>query len=121
MGPWGKYEDEQRIAKPNEQEKAEIEELLAKKNKRHKVATDDKPIEEKSILHIKDAYDYQGRSYLHPPHDVGVNLRPGHTPDRCFLPKSHIHTWTGHNKGVTAIVCFPNRAICCCRPVWIVA
>ena len=36
---------------------------------------DEKPIEEKTQLHIKDAYDYQGRSFLHIPQDVGINLK----------------------------------------------
>lgn len=108
-GPWAQYEDEQRVAYPNDQERAEIEEMMAKKNKRYKVS-EDTPIEEKSILHIKDAVDYQGRSFLHPPHDVGVNLRPDAAPDRCYLPKAHIHTWQGHTKGVSAIKYFPKSA-----------
>ena len=92
LGPWGKYEDEETVARPSEKERAEIEEMMAKKHRRHKVK-EDKPIEEKSILHskcweegisyhvisimlgivffsfllaVKDAFDYQGRSFLHP-------------------------------------------------------
>lgn len=108
-GPWARYENEQRIACPNEQERAEIEEMMAKKNKRHKIS-EDAQVEEKTILHIKDAVDYQGRSFLHPPHDVGTNLRPDAVPDRCYLPKAHIHTWQGHTKGVSAIKFFPKSA-----------
>lgn len=67
-------------------------------------------IEEKSILHIKDPVDYQGRSFLHAPQDVGVNLKSDTPPEKCFLPKSHIHTWTGHSKGVAAIRWFPRTA-----------
>lgn len=59
---------------------------------------------------VKDAVDYQGRSYLHPPHDVGVNLKSDTPPDKCFLPKAHIHTWSGHSKGVSAIRWFPRTA-----------
>ncbi|KAI9584621.1 pre-mRNA-processing factor 17 [Glossina fuscipes] len=109
VGPWGKYENEQRVAKPNEQEKAELEELLSKRHRRGRIP-EDKPLEEKSILHIKDAFDYQGRSYLHAPHDLGVNLRSNAPPPKCFLPKAHIHTWTGHNKGISAIRWFPHTA-----------
>ena len=59
---------------------------------------------------VKDAYDYQGRSFLHAPQDVGVNLRSEDPPEKCYLPKKHIHTWTGHNKGISAIRWFPQTA-----------
>ncbi|XP_075148681.1 pre-mRNA-processing factor 17 [Haematobia irritans] len=109
LGPWGKYENEESVAKPNEQEKAELEEILAKRHRRNRIP-EDKPLEEKSILHIKDAYDYQGRSYLHAPHDLDVNLRTNAPPSKCYLPKAHIHTWTGHTKGISAIRWFPKTA-----------
>lgn len=54
--------------------------------------------------------DYQGRSFLHAPQDVGVNLRSENPPEKCFLPKAHIHTWSGHTKGVAAIRWFPRTA-----------
>lgn len=50
LGPWGKYENEQTIAKPSEEEKAALEELLAKRHRRNRIP-EDKPLEEKSILH----------------------------------------------------------------------
>lgn len=59
---------------------------------------------------VKDPLDYQGRSFLHAPHDVGVNLRSSAHPDKCFLPKSHIHSWTGHTKGISAIRLVPKTA-----------
>lgn len=59
---------------------------------------------------VKDIVDYQGRTFLHAPHDVGVNLKSSSPPDRCFLPKSHIHTWQGHTKGIAAIKWFPRTA-----------
>lgn len=131
LGPWGKYENEQTIAKPSDEEKAALEELLAKRHRRSRIP-EDKPLEEKSILHskfdrtssrcspclltfvllisVKDPLDYQGRSFLHAPHDLGVNLRTDAPPDRCFLPKSHIHSWTGHTKGISAIRFIPKTA-----------
>ncbi|XP_023023587.2 pre-mRNA-processing factor 17 [Leptinotarsa decemlineata] len=109
LGPWGGFVDEQKIAKPSEEEQAELDELISKKNKRGK-PTEDKPVEEKSVLHIKDAVDYQGRSFLHAPQDVGVNLKSDTPPEKCFLPKSHIHTWSGHSKGIAAIRWFPRTA-----------
>lgn len=59
---------------------------------------------------VKDPFDYQGRSFLHPPQDVGVNLKSEEPPEKCFLPKKQIFTWTGHTKGVSAIRWFPHTA-----------
>lgn len=50
------------------------------------------------VLAVKDMYDYQGRSYLHVPQDVGINLRSAEVPDKCYLPKKQIHVWSGHTK-----------------------
>lgn len=47
---------------------------------------------------VKEMYDYQGRSYLHVPQDVGVNLRSTVPPEKCYLPKKQIHVWSGHTK-----------------------
>ncbi|XP_045110448.1 pre-mRNA-processing factor 17-like isoform X1 [Portunus trituberculatus] len=108
-GPWAKFENEKTVMKPSEEEQHDLDEILAKRQKRRK-QNDDKPIEEKSLLHIKDAYDYQGRSFLHIPQDVGVNLKSPDPPEKCFMPKKLIHTWKGHTKGVAAIRWFPKSA-----------
>ena len=90
-----------------QEEQAELDIITAKRQKRGR-QTDDKPMEERTILHVKDAYDYQGRSYLHVPQDVGVNLRSEDPPEKCFIPKKLLHTWQGHSKGVHATRFFPK-------------
>ena len=45
------------------------------------------------ICPVDDPYDYQGRSYLHIPQDLDVNLRSDDPPLKCFIPKKCIHTW----------------------------
>ncbi|XP_073531953.1 pre-mRNA-processing factor 17 isoform X1 [Phyllobates terribilis] len=106
LGPWAKYIDEKDIAKPSEDEQKELDEITAKRQKRGK-QEDDKPADEKTILHVKEMYDYQGRSYLHIPQDVDVNLRSTELPEKCYLPKKQIHVWSGHTKGVSAVRLFP--------------
>ena len=109
-GPWAKYEDETKVAKPTEEQMAIIESY--KRFKPHKKSDRDvtNTVEAKTILHIPDPVDYQGRSFLSPPHDLGINFTSPSPPDKCFLPKKHIHTWEGHTKGVSAIRWFPNSA-----------
>ncbi|CAG5126344.1 unnamed protein product [Candidula unifasciata] len=109
LGPWAKYTDEETVSRPSEEEQKELDEILAKRSKSGK-QIEEKTIEEKTTLHIKEAYDYQGRSFLHPPQDVGVNLKSDEPPEKCFLPKKLIHTWTGHTKGIAAIRWFPKYA-----------
>ena len=70
----------------------------------------DTDTESELFVSVKDPFDYQGRSFLHPPQDVGVNLRSEEPPEKCFLPKKQIFTWTGHTKGVSAIRWFPRYA-----------
>ena len=110
LGPWAKFKDEETVSMPTEEDKEYLEDYLSKMKKRSKKQTDDKPVEEKSQLHIKDPLDYQGRSFLHIPQDVGVNLKSDDPPDKCFIPKRQIHTWSGHNKGVSCIKWFPKSA-----------
>lgn len=57
LGPWGGYIDEKRVIKPTEEEAAELEEILAKRNKRGK-PTEEKPLEEKTVLHSKITTTY---------------------------------------------------------------
>ncbi|KAG5846500.1 hypothetical protein ANANG_G00115630 [Anguilla anguilla] len=106
LGPWAKYVDEKEVAKPSEEEQKELDEITAKRQKKGK-NEEDAPAEEKTVLHVKDMYDYQGRSYLHIPQDVGMNLRTADIPDKCYLPKKQLHVWSGHTKGVSAIRLFP--------------
>lgn len=110
-----------------QEEQKEIDEYLAKKRKDKRPRPEDqnnataadpesttlnKEAEDSSstTLHIKDPYDYQGRSFLHIPQDVGVNLRSDHPPQRCFIPKQCIHTYRGHTKAVQKIHYFPVSA-----------
>ncbi|KAK4337053.1 hypothetical protein RND71_044129 [Anisodus tanguticus] len=108
VGPWAPFVDEIKVSMPSEKEKEEIDEFIAKKKK--VVYQKDNKEEEKSTLHIDDPYDYQGRSFLHPPQDLGVNLKSDPESMKCFMPKKCIHTYTGHSKSVTGIRWFPGSA-----------
>ena len=103
------FEDEIRVAKPSDEDQAQIDAWNAKK-KKYTMKLDKEEFDEKSNLHIKDPYDYQGRSFLHPPTDSDVCTKADHVPDRCFLPQKLMHTYTGHTKALTKISWFPRSA-----------
>ena len=58
--------------------------------------------EPKSIFHLEQDGDYQGRSYLDPSSSL-KNVE--HT---SFIPKKLIHTYIGHTKPVQVIKFFPK-------------
>ncbi|KAK6829751.1 hypothetical protein PG987_010335 [Apiospora arundinis] len=66
--------------------------------------------EESTVFHGEAEFDYQGRSYMHVPLDLDVDLRkePGSVTN--YIPKKLIHTWKGHfnDKAVTALRFFPG-------------
>lgn len=64
----------------------------------------------KLCVSVKEAEDYMGRSFMHAPQYIGVNLRDDHVPERCFIPKKHIYTYRGHNKGINCLRWFPKSA-----------
>ncbi|WVF67446.1 hypothetical protein IAT40_002202 [Kwoniella sp. CBS 6097] len=112
MGPWAGYEGDKDVdpvveeeAEEWREEKRRREEASATAKEKMKVAR-----EEKSIFHGKELTDYAGRTYMHIPTDTDVKLNPsdGSAPPNAYLPERCIHTWTGHNKAVSAIRLFPK-------------
>ena len=46
-----------------------------------------------SLFIVDNPLDYMGRSFLHIPQDVDVNLKADEPPERCYVPKKLIYTW----------------------------
>ncbi|KAJ3227709.1 hypothetical protein HDU81_006529 [Chytriomyces hyalinus] len=114
-GPWAGFEDEgeeRGLSGPTEEEKAALEAALASTPaavvKAVEAVAD--PGKEKTVFHGKSEFDYLGRTYMHAPTDVGVNLNGDAGSQECFIPKTLIHTWTGHTKGVNMIRFLPKTA-----------
>lgn len=63
---------------------------------------------ETSTFHGTTKHDYLGRTFMHVPTDLDIDLRGEPGRQECFIPKKEIHTWTGHAKGVNAIEFFPR-------------
>ncbi|CAO3574193.1 unnamed protein product [Mortierella alpina] len=117
-GPWATYEGEGigELSGPTEEEREKhdksVEAAELEKEKRGK-ATPAKPVaagSETTIFHGKEEHDYMGRTYMHVPLDLDVNLHGEPGSKECFVPKKLLHTWTGHTKGVSAIRFIPKSA-----------
>ncbi|KAI7188994.1 WD40 repeat-like protein [Hortaea werneckii] len=71
---------------------------------------------ESTVFEGSQQYDYQGRTYMHVPQDLDIDL----TADfeslnlKCYTPKKHIHTFRtqagkeAHDKALTTLRFFPN-------------
>ncbi|WFD33938.1 hypothetical protein MCUN1_000764 [Malassezia cuniculi] len=122
VGPWGGWEGEadanaaialppnigptaEEIAAAEDKAAAraqEMEQLERRKAAQQELGS------ERSIFHGRSMYDYQGRTYMHIPTDVGVNLRGDVGDEPCYIPQTCIHTFTGHTRGISALRLFPQ-------------
>ncbi|KAM7207932.1 WD40-repeat-containing domain protein [Naviculisporaceae sp. PSN 640] len=66
--------------------------------------------EETTTFHGASEYDYQGRTYMHVPQDLGYSLQKELGSFTNYIPKKLIHTWKHHNKPVTALQLFPRSS-----------
>ncbi|RCI15375.1 hypothetical protein L249_7077 [Ophiocordyceps polyrhachis-furcata BCC 54312] len=64
--------------------------------------------DETTIFHGSEKHDYQGRTYMHVPQDLGIDLRkePGATTN--YIPKKQIFSWKDHSMAVTALRFLPG-------------
>uniref|UniRef100_A0A0K0E3A5 Pre-mRNA-processing factor 17 n=1 Tax=Strongyloides stercoralis TaxID=6248 RepID=A0A0K0E3A5_STRER len=112
-GPWSRFEDEEAISKPTQEQQEKINEYLKKQQmkskKFKKIAQDEEHLlDESVIIHMKETVDYRGRSFMDLPSYSGVNLREDYVPQNCTIPKRLVHTFNGHQKQVNAIKWFPK-------------
>lgn len=106
-GPWREYIGQVKVACPSKDQMIILEAQKGERLKQKKVV-EEETIEETSILHIDNPLDYMGRSFLHIPQDVDVNLKADEPPERCYVPKKLIYTWTDHTRGVSTMTLFPK-------------
>lgn len=116
-GPWAKYENEAPSdAEPDyaEEDADDVEpEVMAPKvapqiDQGRDIRIETNHGAERSEFYGDQIRDYLGRTYMHVPQDLGIDLRKVPGEEECFLPKKNIHTWEGHKKGISALQFFPN-------------
>ncbi|MCJ1312616.1 hypothetical protein MMC25_006291 [Agyrium rufum] len=122
-GPWARYgvdQYEEREALSGEElgtdeEYEEVEEeqgaAVAQPAALAPLATDyaaDNTNSESTEFHGESLYDYQGRTYMHVPQDLDIDLRKELGSVKNYTPKKLIHTWKSHTKPITSLQFFPN-------------
>ncbi|KAI9834915.1 MAG: hypothetical protein M1837_004036 [Sclerophora amabilis] len=125
-GPWARYEDDDQALEEEEAlargelasdeeyeedalvpaETSAVPSLYTKPGTAG--ASVDPAASENSEFHGTSLYDYQGRTYMHVPQDLDLDLRkePGSTKN--YAPKKLIHTWKTGSKAITALRFFPT-------------
>ena len=95
-GPWAKFREKT----PEEEESGSEIEVTDYSDEGSeepipKMATDYTPegIEESTEFHGESMYDYQGRTYMHVPMDLDIDLKGDTSEIKNFVPKKNIFTW----------------------------
>ncbi|KKA26780.1 hypothetical protein TD95_003157 [Thielaviopsis punctulata] len=127
VGPWAKY-------KPKYEEVGEDEELASDEEYEEVEVTDDEDVvasgaitsapaislqkrkeieslgDETTTFHGSEEFDYQGRTYMHVPQDLNVDLRKELGSITNYIPKKQIHAWKDTTQAITALRMFPNSS-----------
>ena len=121
IGPWAKYQNEdlafEEEAALADRELASDEEWVEEEivpvdlTAPPKAATDysgDKESGETTEFVGSSEFDYQGRTYMHIPQDLDIDLRKEPGSFTCYIPKKLVHSFKSHTKPITAIQFFPH-------------
>ena len=110
-GPWAKFECE---SSDEEEVGPLIEEPVQKEREPAAAPAKVEPVEsaytakETTKFHGASETDYLGRSFIHIPTDVDVDLTVELSNQICYAPKKLLHTFIGHTKGINTMRLFPK-------------
>ncbi|KAI9757708.1 MAG: hypothetical protein M4579_003333 [Chaenotheca gracillima] len=126
-GPWAKFENADAAFEEEEEARAlgelasdeeyEEDELVPAETSAvpslyKKPRAPGEPVEEDASetteFHGTSQYDYQGRTYMHVPQDLDIDLQQPPGTNKNYHPKKLIHTWKHGSKAITALRFFPN-------------
>lgn len=126
LGPWAKYQNEAKyddveVADGEDRELASDEEWVEEDEEESygqapmpamsKEATDysgDSSAVETTEFHGSEEKDYLGRTYMHVPQDLDIDLRKEPGSIKNYVPKKLVHTWKSHTKPITSLRFFPG-------------
>ncbi|GAB7338468.1 hypothetical protein MBLNU457_4750t1 [Dothideomycetes sp. NU457] len=114
-GPWAQYEEERPDASSGSEEEVEVEyeedEIAQQPAAPTKAGTAYEETgdgRETTEFHGSQMYDYQGRTYMHVPQDLDIDLKGDTSELKNYHPKKLIHTWKSHTKAITQMRFFPD-------------
>ncbi|KAL4990250.1 WD40-repeat-containing domain protein [Aspergillus falconensis] len=122
LGPWAKYQDDDQVYDEelgSDEELVEVDEDEEEQDQvgsapmpaMSKEATDyqdDTSKVETTEFHGSEQYDYLGRTYMHVPQDLDIDLKKPTGSIKNYVPKKLIHTWKSHTKTITSLRFFPQ-------------
>ncbi|MCJ1276354.1 hypothetical protein MMC21_004159 [Puttea exsequens] len=122
LGPWARYEDDvqyedepamedEELASDEEYiEEEAVPQNLGPVNKASTDYQEDRTDQETTNFLGSLLVDYQGRTYMHAPRDINIDLYKEQGTQTNYIPEKLIHTWSHGNKGITAIRFFPSTS-----------
>ncbi|EFE37233.1 hypothetical protein TRV_08111, partial [Trichophyton verrucosum HKI 0517] len=119
LGPWAKYEADELADREAEalaelgSDEEYIEEGIVPSNmpamdKNATAYQEDLSRTETTEFHGTEERDYQGRTYMHVPQDLDIDLKKEPGSVKNYIPKKLIHTWKSHTKPITSLRFFPG-------------
>ncbi len=123
VGPWAKYKDDE-VAYEEEEAVADqelasdeewVEEGIVPANlpappKEATAYQDDVTLSETTEFHGSSQFDYQGRTYMHVPLDLDIDLKKESGSQQNYFPKKLIHVYKSHTKPITSLKFFPHSS-----------
>jgi pre-mRNA-processing factor 17 len=119
VGPWAKYNEPHTLSESDDdgEEEEEGEDvyvapvsnpIIDKAGKEYLDVNTGGIGKETSEFRGSQLHDYQGRTYMHVPQDLDVDLKKELGSWTNYIPKKLVHTWRGHTKPITALRFFPG-------------
>ena len=106
LGPWAPYKGEEIYEKDyelTEEQKKNLEEIENRRKKELEEAKEVDLFKPSATFHGNERYDYQGRGFVFPPHELILNNNIVN-----YIPKKCIHIFAGHTKGVLKSLFYPR-------------
>lgn len=123
LGPWAKYQSDdvayEQAEAMADQELASDEEWveegvapapLPAPPKEATAYSEDSSVTETTEFHGTSEFDYQGRTYMHVPQDLDIDLRKEPGSIQNYHPKKLIHVYKYHTKPITTLRFIPRTS-----------